>query len=58
MAVIFPVNAAVGEDLFLSLVAGIGFLGGFIPTTVFSSAADVVGDERLAGTAMAVSQQE
>jgi MFS family permease len=56
MAVIFPVNATVSEDLFLSLVAVIGFVGGFIPTTVFSSAADVVGDERLAGMAMAVIQ--
>ena len=49
-------NATVSEDVFLSLVAVIGFLGGFIPTTVFSSAADIVGDERLAGMAMAVIQ--
>lgn len=56
MAVIFPVIAAVSENVFLSLVAVTGFLGGFIPTTIFSSAADVVGDERLAGMAMAVVQ--
>jgi MFS family permease len=56
MAVIFPVNATVSEDVFLSLVVVMGFLGAFIPTTVFSSAADIVGDERLAGMAMAVIQ--
>ena len=56
MAAIFPVNATVSEHVFLSLLAVIGFLGGFIPTAVFSSAADIVGDERLAGMAMAVIQ--
>jgi MFS family permease len=56
MAFIFPVNATVSENVFLVLVAVVGFLGGFIPTTVFSAAADVVGDERLAGMAMAVIQ--
>ncbi len=56
MAVILPVNATVSENVFLFLVAVMGFLSGFVPTTVFSSAADVVGDERLAGMAMAVIQ--
>lgn len=56
MAAVFPVNTVVGESGFLSLAAMVGFLGGFIPATVFSSAADIVGDERLGGMAMAVIQ--
>jgi len=56
MAFLFPANATVSENVFLALVVAIGFFGGFIPTAVFSSAADVVGDERLAGIAMAVIQ--
>ena len=56
MAFLFPANAMVSENVFLALVVAIGFFGGFIPTGVFSSAADVVGDDRLAGIAMAVIQ--
>ncbi len=56
IAFILPLNANVSEDVFLFLATVIGFLGGFIPTTVFSSAADIVGDERLAGMAMATIQ--
>ena len=56
LAFLLPANAQVGESAFLALAAAIGFVGGFVPTTVFSSAADVVGDERLAGMAMAVVQ--
>ena len=56
IASLFPASGAVGESLFLFLAAAIGFLAGFVPTSVFSSAADVVGDERLSGIAMAVIQ--
>ncbi len=44
------------ENLFLVLAAGIGFAGGFVPTGVFSAGVEVVGDERVAGMAMAVIQ--
>jgi MFS family permease len=56
MAFLFPANVIVTEGMFLVLAAAIGFVSGFLPTGVFSSAADVVGDERLAGMAMAVIQ--
>jgi MFS family permease len=56
LAFLLPANGAVRESAFLVLAVAIGFVGGFVPTTVFSSAADVVGDERLAGMAMAVIQ--
>jgi predicted MFS family arabinose efflux permease len=56
MAFLFPANTIVSGNVFLALVVAIGFFGGFIPTSVFSSAADVVGDERLAGMGMAVIQ--
>jgi MFS family permease len=56
MALLFPASGVVSENAFLALVVAIGFFGGFIPASVFSSATDVVGDERLAGIAMAVIQ--
>ena len=56
MAFLFPANATASENAFLALAVFIGFLSGFVPTGVFSSAAEVVGDERLAGMAMAVIQ--
>jgi len=56
MAFLFPVDATVSERVFLFLAAAIGFIGGFVPTVVFSSAADIVGDERLAAMAMSVIQ--
>jgi len=56
MAFLFPANATAGDHLFVALTIAIGFLGGFVPTGVFSSAVEIVGDERLAGMAMAVIQ--
>jgi MFS family permease len=56
MALLFPASSVVSENAFLALVVAIGFFAGFIPASVFSSATDVVGDERLAGIAMAVIQ--
>jgi len=56
MAFLFPVNATASENLFLALTVAIGFLGGFVPAGVFSSAVEIAGDERLAGMAMAVIQ--
>ena len=56
MAILFPFGPSVAENLFLVLAAGIGFAAGFVPTGVFSAGAEVVGDERAAGMAMAVIQ--
>jgi len=56
MAFLFPLSSSVTENLFLVLAAGIGFAGGFVPTGVFSAGVEVVGDERVAGMAMAVIQ--
>ncbi len=56
IAFLFPANATASEDLFLALIVAIGFLGGLVPAGVFSSAVEIVGDERLAGMAMAVIQ--
>ena len=56
MALIFPLSFSAGEGLFLLLAIAIGFLAGFVPTGVFSAGIEVVGDERLAGMAMAVIQ--
>lgn len=56
MALLFPLSSSVTENLFLLLAAGIGFAGGFVPTGVFSAGAEVIGDERMAGMAMAVIQ--
>jgi len=51
---LWPLVFFVREGLFLPLVITIGLVGGFIPTGVFSAGSEVVGDERLAGMAMAV----
>ena len=56
MAALFPLNFNAGENLFLFLAIAIGFVGGFVPTGVFSAGVEVVGDERLGGMAMAVIQ--
>ena len=56
MAFLFPLSSGVTENLFLLLAAAIGFAGGFVPTGVFSGGLEVVGDERMAGMAMAVIQ--
>jgi sugar phosphate permease len=50
---LWPLAFFVKEGLFLPLVITIGLVGGFIPTGVFSAGSEVVGDERLAGMAMA-----
>lgn len=51
---LWPLAFFVREGGFLPLVITIGLVGGFIPTGVFSAGSEVVGDERLAGMAMAV----
>ena len=56
MAFLFPLSSGVTENLFLLLAAAIGFAGGFVPAGVFSGGLEVVGDERVAGMAMAVIQ--
>jgi len=56
MAFLFPLGSLASENLFLLLAAAIGFIGGFVPTGVFSAGVEVVGDERLGGMAMAVIQ--
>ena len=56
MAPLFPLFFSAGETGFLALVVLVGFIGGFVPTGVFSGAVETVGDERLSGMAMAVIQ--
>jgi MFS family permease len=56
MAFLFPLSFSAGESLFFLLAVAIGFLAGFVPTGVFSAGVEVVGDEQLAGMAMAVIQ--
>jgi MFS family permease len=56
MAPLFPLTFFAGEMGFLALAILVGFIGGFVPTGVFSGAVETVGDERLSGMAMAVIQ--
>jgi MFS family permease len=56
MAFLFPLSFSAGESLFFLLAIAIGFLAGFVPTGVFSAGVEVVGNEQLAGMAMAVIQ--
>jgi len=56
LAFLFPLIFRANENLFLGLAVAIGFFAGFIPTGVFSAGVEVVGDERLAGMAMAIVQ--
>jgi predicted MFS family arabinose efflux permease len=56
IAPLFPLSFSVGEMGFLALAILVGFIGGFVPTGVFSGAVETVGDERLSGMAMAVIQ--
>jgi len=56
MAPLFPLFFSAGETGFLALVILLGFIGGFVPTGVFSGAVEMAGDERLSGMAMAVIQ--
>ncbi|NIS63093.1 MAG: MFS transporter [Proteobacteria bacterium] len=56
LMILWPVTFFVGEGGFLPLVIAMGLVGGFVPTGVFSAGVEAVGDERLAGMAMAVIQ--
>jgi MFS family permease len=56
IAPLFPLSFSAGETGFLILAILVGFIGGFVPTGVFSGAVETVGDERLSGMAMAVIQ--
>jgi MFS family permease len=56
MAPLFPFGFSAGEMGFLILAILVGFIGGFVPTGVFSGAVEMAGDERLTGMAMAVIQ--
>jgi MFS family permease len=56
LMVLWPLTFIVREGGFLPLAIAIGFVGGFVPTGVFSAGVEIVGDERLAGMAMAVIQ--
>jgi MFS family permease len=56
IAPLFPLSFSAGETGFLLLAVLVGFIGGFVPTGVFSGAVEAVGDERLSGMAMAVIQ--
>ena len=56
LMILWPLAFFVGEGGFLPLVIAMGLIGGFVPTGVFSAGVEVVGDERLAGMAMAVIQ--
>jgi MFS family permease len=54
MATLWPLAFRRAETGFLPLVIVLGFVGGFVPTGVFTAGVEVVGDERLSGMAMAV----
>ena len=56
MAFLFPLSFSASESFFFLLAVAIGFLAGFVPTGVFSAGVEVVGDEQLAGMAMAIIQ--
>ncbi|NWF55432.1 MAG: MFS transporter [Syntrophaceae bacterium] len=56
IAPLFPLSFYAAETGFLFLAILVGFIGGFVPTGVFSGAAEAVEDERLGGMAMAVIQ--
>jgi len=56
LMLLWPLAFFVSEGGFFPLVVAIGLVGGFIPTGVFSAGVEVVGDERLAGMAMAIIQ--
>ena len=56
LMLLWPLVFFVREGGFLPLVIAIGLLCGFIPTGVFSGGVEAVGDERLAGMAMAMIQ--
>ncbi len=56
LMILWPLAFFASEVGFLPLVIAMGLIGGFVPTGVFSAGVEAVGDERLAGMAMAVIQ--
>ena len=54
MGILIPFTCALPMEFFLPFLIIFGFITGFAPTGVFSAAAEVVGDERLTGMAMAI----
>jgi MFS family permease len=54
MGVLIPFTYGLRIELYLPLLIVLGFVSGFAPTGVFSAAAEIVGDERLGGMAMAI----
>jgi MFS family permease len=56
LMLLFPISFYVSGKGMVVLVTALGFIGGFVPTGVFSAGIEAVGDERLGGMAMAVIQ--
>ena len=56
LILLFPIFFYVSGKGVVVLMASLGFIGGFVPTGVFSAGVEAVGDERLGGMAMAVIQ--
>jgi len=54
MGILIPFTYGLRIEFFLPFLIILGFVSGFAPTGVFSAAAEVVGDERLGGMAMAI----
>lgn len=53
---LFPLCLSAAKMGFLFLGVRVSFIGGFVPTGVFSGAVEAVGDERVSSVAMAVIQ--
>ena len=56
MGILMPLTYGLRIEFFIPFLVVLGFISGFAPTGVFSAAAEVVGDERLGGMAMAIVQ--
>jgi nitrate/nitrite transporter NarK len=56
MTFLLPLAFYLNTEMFLPYVIAFGLISGFAPTGVFAAAAEVVGDERLGGLAMAIIQ--
>ena len=56
MTFLLPMAFYLSTEMFLPYVIAFGLILGFAPTGVFAAAAEVVGDERLGGLAMAIIQ--
>jgi MFS family permease len=54
MGILMPFTYSLPIEFSLPFLIAIGFVSGFAPTGVFSAAAEIAGDERLAGMAMAI----